>query len=149
MKIELRKVSHYPRLSRETEAFNADVYVNDVKRGTVENEGHGGPNNIDPWELGLEVETYAKTLPPEPPSPGMESYGPFRITGDYLISKILSNHLIEKDIKKAFKTKTLFVTGDGKLYEMRLPHRPTESEARILNDMPLTEAIKLYSSGGK
>lgn len=144
MKIELRRVSHSPRLSHETEAFAADVYVNGAKRGTVENEGQGGPNNIHPHTLWAEIEAYAKTLPPD------EAYGmTLPITADYLISKILSDHLIEKDLKKLLKRRTVFVAG-GKMYEMKLPHRPDAHEgAIVLNDLSFDEAFKLYKNQGK
>jgi hypothetical protein len=65
MKIELRKVAHSARLSRETAAFSADLYIDGVKRATVENDGHGGPNMVHPWQVGKEIDDYAKTLPPE------------------------------------------------------------------------------------
>lgn len=144
MKIELRKVAHYPRLSEETEAFNADIYIDGVKRGEVENDGHGGMNFIHPFELSREIDEYAKTLPPDPPFPGMEDLGPFAITADYLMSKLIEEHLIKKDLQKILKKKTLFVK-DGKCYEMKLPHRPKpEEKAQILNDLPFEDALKIY-----
>lgn len=91
MKIELRKFSHYPRLSQETDAFNADVYVDGVKRGTAKNDGHGGPNMIHPRELNDQIEAYAKTLPPLPPSPGMEDLGPLPMSGDLFISLMVGD----------------------------------------------------------
>lgn len=139
MKIELRKVAHYPRMSQETEAFNADLYIDGVKRGTVQNEGMGGPNVVHPWQLGKEIEEYAKTLPPE------EMFGRMvPISGDYLISTILENHLIEKDLQKALKKKTLFLL-KGKIYEMKAPHRPDAREnAVVLNDLAFEKALDLY-----
>ncbi len=149
MKIELRRFVHYPRMSEETVAFNADVYVDGVKRGTASNEGHGGPNNIQPLALDREIEAYAKTLPPSPPSPGMESFGPLSYNADFLMSTIVSNLLIEKDLAKLLKKKTVFVVG-GKMYEMRLPHRPGAYEqATVLNDLPFADALKLYKEHGK
>lgn len=138
MKIELRKVAHYPRLSQETAAFNADLYIDGVKRATVENDGHGGPNMVHPWQVGKEIDDYAKTLPPK------EMFGQMvPISGDYLISLILEEHLLEKDLKKDLKKKTLFIL-KGKCYVMKAPHRPHEAEAQILNDLPFPDALKLY-----
>lgn len=138
MKIELRKVAHYPRLSQETDAFNADLYIDGVKRATVENDGHGGPNMVHPWQVMKEIEAYAATLPPE------EMFGRMvPISGDYLISKILGDHLVEKDLKKLLKSKTVFVL-DGKCFTMKAPHRPHEAQAQILNDLPLEKALELY-----
>jgi hypothetical protein len=42
MKIELKKIAIYPRLSDETTAFNADVWIDGQKVGSAENDGHGG-----------------------------------------------------------------------------------------------------------
>lgn len=146
MKIELRRFVHYPRMSEETVAFNADVWVDGKKRGTVQNEGCGGPNNIHPIELHLEIDAYAKTLPPAPRAYGG---GPLSYDADFLMSTIVSNLLIEKDLTKALKKKTVFLIG-GKMYEMRLPHRPgAHEQATVLNDLPFAEALKLYKAQGK
>lgn len=144
MKIELRRFSHSPRLSHETVAFAADVYVDGVKRGTAENEGQGGPNSIHPLALHLEIDAYAKTLPP------CEAYGAtLSYDADFLMSTIVQNVLVEKDLTKALKKKTLFVLG-GKVYEMKLPHRPkAEEKATVLNDLPFPEALKLYKDNTK
>jgi len=144
MKIELRRFTHSERLSHETVAFAADVYVNGVKRGTAENEGQGGPNNIHPHALYLEIDAYAKTLPPS------VAYGTtLEYDADFLMSSIVANVLVEKDLKKALKKKTLFVVG-GKMYEMKAPHRPgAHEQATVLNDLPFDEAFKLYKKQGK
>lgn len=146
MKIELRRFSHSERLSHETVAFAADVYVDGVKRGTAENEGQGGPNNIHPHALRAEIDAYAKTLPPAPP---MYGAGPLSYDADFLMSTIVANLLIEKDLKRVLKKKTVFIVG-GKMYEMKAPHRPGASEgAVVLNDLPFEDAFKLYKAQGK
>lgn len=40
--ITLKRFQHYPRMSQETEAFNADIAYEGVTIGTAENNGHGG-----------------------------------------------------------------------------------------------------------
>lgn len=45
MKIELKNVQYYPRLSQETNAFTANLYINVVHAGLASNEGHGGPTS--------------------------------------------------------------------------------------------------------
>lgn len=148
MKIELRKVSHYPRLSQETEAFNADIYIDGVKRGEVENDGHGGMNFIHPHTLAAEIDAYTKTLPPDPPMPGHEEYGPFAITADYLMSKLIEEHLIKKDLQKALKKKILFLR-DGKIYETKGGFINETPGLKILNNLPFDEALKLYVAYAK
>lgn len=40
--ITLKRFQHYPRMSEETNAFNADIVYEGVTVGTAENDGHGG-----------------------------------------------------------------------------------------------------------
>jgi len=40
--ITLKRFQHYPRMSEETTAFNADIAYEGVTVGTAENDGHGG-----------------------------------------------------------------------------------------------------------
>lgn len=68
MKIELRKVSFSERMSEETNAFTADLYVDGKKVGYCKNTGQGGCTNyhwntVEDRETILEAERYCKTLP--------------------------------------------------------------------------------------
>lgn len=40
--ITLKRFQHYPRMSEETTAFNADLVYEGVVVGTAKNDGHGG-----------------------------------------------------------------------------------------------------------
>jgi len=40
--VSLKRFVHYPRMSEETVAFNADLVHDGVTIGTAENDGHGG-----------------------------------------------------------------------------------------------------------
>lgn len=40
--ITLKRFKNYPRMSQETEAFNADIAYEGATVGTAENDGHGG-----------------------------------------------------------------------------------------------------------
>lgn len=80
MQVELKKLAIYERMSQETTAFNADVYVDKKKVATAENDGHGG-NTFVHWEptvapaRRLEIEAeLKKTVPAEYQSftPGIE-----------------------------------------------------------------------------
>lgn len=65
MKIELRRFSTNARLSQETTAFAADVWIDGKKVGYAENAGHGGNTNVhlDPT-IRSAVEAHGKTLVP-------------------------------------------------------------------------------------
>lgn len=67
MQIELKKLAIYPRLSKETTAFNAVVYVDGANVGVAENSGHGGETMIHwavPAARRAEIETTLKKLVP-------------------------------------------------------------------------------------
>jgi len=63
MNVELRRISHYARLSQETTAFAADIYLDGVKSGTAENDGHGGATMISGRGCEDRLAAYARTLP--------------------------------------------------------------------------------------
>lgn len=68
MKIELKKISFNERMSEETNAFVADLYINGKKVGYVKNDGRGGCTDIhgdskENNDLIAEAEAYCKTLP--------------------------------------------------------------------------------------
>lgn len=145
MRIELRKVHYSSRLSHETAAYAAEVWIDGKKRGTVENDGHGGSDMIHPYELGKEIDAYARTLPRWEMSG--ESY---ETTAEVLLGDLLEAYLSRKDMKRALRTKVLFTLPDRKgLFEARLPYRPTEPGALVLNDMPEDQALKVYMESTK
>lgn len=67
MKIELKRFSYSERLSEETSAFAADVWIDGKNVGYAKNDGHGGCTivQINPLELREKVEAYARTLMPD------------------------------------------------------------------------------------
>lgn len=143
MKIELRRITHNARLSQETEAFAADIYVDGVKRGSVMNDGQGGPDRIHPHTLGTEIDTYAKTLPSVPSKFSDE---PLPMCAELLIGDLLHKHLVAKDMARAMKGKTLFTKADGKFYTIKGTATPKDAVA-ILNTMPHDEALALFMKG--
>jgi len=139
MKIELKRVTYNSRLSEETAAFAADLWINGKKRGDVLNDGHGGPDRIHPYTLAQEIEAYAATLPKwKSPWGGPD----LPHSADTVIGGILSAFIYERDLKRAMKTKTLFVR-DGVLYEVKKPGVP-KGDVVVLNALPFDEALKAY-----
>ena len=67
MKVELKKLAIYPRLSEETTAFNADLWIDGVKVGSAKNDGHGGMTFVSwvvPPARRSEIETVLKARVP-------------------------------------------------------------------------------------
>lgn len=71
MKVELKKLRVYERMSEETTAFVADVYINGKNVGEAKNDGRGGETELQFYheqgsplrKLCDEAFAWAKTLP--------------------------------------------------------------------------------------
>lgn len=106
MKIELKKIDYNERLSEETNAFSADLYINGKKAGVASNAGHGGPTDYRPYDqagsaLIKQAEEWCLTLPPKT-YPAEGGFGPFahEMNLEHYIDDLLGDHL-----KKLFQRK--------------------------------------------
>jgi len=163
MKIELKKITYSARLSEETSAFAADIWIDGRRAGEVRNDGQGGSNRYHPWEIEGQINAYALTLPPlrtgfkdlDHPT----GFWHLKQTADTLINDILQRHLITRDFRRGISKRVLF-TRDGKVYETKTmpsealrqllasPERLATLKAdAILNLLPETEALAMYMGG--
>lgn len=81
MEITLKNVKHAEFMSHETECFQAAVYIDGEKAGTVSNDGHGGANLYVPEALYLRLREHCQTIPPD--------MAGGRVTPDEVIGNIL------------------------------------------------------------
>jgi hypothetical protein len=155
MKIELKALKYSDFASQETHCFQANIYIDGIKRGTADNDGRGGMTSIHPWQLEKEIKRFTDTLPPEVRHYGGETMT-FEVTPDGYIDELVTLTLHEKDLKRGLKNKILFAR-DGKVYETK---RLTAAEMtasfldpkikeklkteKILNLMQFDQALKLY-----
>lgn len=138
MKIELKNVTYNKRLSRESSAYSADIWVDGVKRGSVQNTGTGGPDMIHPHTLATDINAYAKTLP------FVEFHGTkLEQNAEILLGDLLNTHLTTKDLRRIMKTNTLFTTADGKMYTVKGSVVPADA-VKVLNNLPFDEALRIY-----
>lgn len=77
MEIKLKNVKFYERMSEETNAFTADIFINGKNVGYAKNDGHGGctdyhANSVEDRAVINEAEKYCLGLPPI-------NYGDFEI----------------------------------------------------------------------
>ena len=100
MEITLKNVKHAVFMSQETECFEASVYINGKKAGTVSNAGHGGCNDYHPWDLYQTLQAHCETIPPD-----MEGY---RVTPDEIIGNLFETWYNKKQYSKLCKGQTLF-----------------------------------------
>lgn len=146
MKIELKKIAYNERLSQETNAFAADLYIDGRKAGIASNEGHGGPTNYyattdQGRALIREAETFCKGQPPIE-YPGSHGMKPFKVPMDleHYIDNLLEKYLNEKSVK-VFR---------AKLEKQQSNHVhfgiPDKQAASYKLRVPITELLK-YRDG--
>ena len=159
MNIELRNVKHAAFDSQETDCFEATIYIDGKRAGTVRNEGNGVPNMYDPWAIEKPIEEYAKTLPPYPLDMGDGRIEHVEQSADGVIGDLLGKFLAAKDMKRKLKSRILFTKADGKLYvtSTLTPAQmaacisgkmPVRDAVTILNRLPEAEALALYLKAG-
>ena len=167
MNIELRKFAWYPRLSEETNAFNADVYIDGVRSATASNDGHGGSNMLHDIVKGTRkrLDEHCKTLPPVPCSFGDGQ--PLAVDLDFFISLLVEAMIKDQEQKKQLAklrrdlTKEIMCTYKDKTgvfaIKLKKPHAVTPESINkfrstrpnidlVLNELPVEVALKLLTA---
>ncbi len=103
MKVELKGVTIYKKLSEETTAFTGSLFIDGKKAADAKNDGQGGSNFLRFKERDVEKAfyVYAKSLPPD-----VSQYGELPMDGDFLISTMVEKIADEKDWQRRCRTKT-------------------------------------------
>jgi len=107
MKIELKNVSYSKRLSQETSAFAATVYVDGKKAGDARNDGGGGLTMVDlhllPRADAMKVISYCESLP-DHVYPANEFSKEFKVKMDLeqMVGNLLEAYLNEKHEKAQY-----------------------------------------------
>ena len=156
MKIELKNVKHSDFASRETNCFEASVYIDGKRAGNVSNDGRGGPNDYDSREMVEVLMEYAKTQPTRTWKLNGEEFE-VPPTIDTVIDHLLIDHLHAKDLKRAMSKRILFVDREGVLKEtiafkkddlaslLRSANIKDRLKTdKILNLMPFDAALSTY-----
>lgn len=117
MNIELKNCKVYLAISQESLCFDASLYIDGEKVGTVRNDGNGGMNFISGYGRGetlkqnllkiKEAEEYAHSLPPQK-FKDME----IPMSLDLLLTNLAQDISETKDFRNKCKTKTLFLLND-------------------------------------
>ena len=161
MKIELRGIKYSAFASQETICYEASIYIDGVRVGTVDNDGRGGSDNVHPWEVAERIDEYAKTLPKftcEWIDPATGNPGEIHQNHEIIFGELMNDHLMKKDLKRFLASKILY-TSDGKLYatnaksasELKIalakPDLKQQLKADvILNLLPFDEALQTFRS---
>jgi hypothetical protein len=160
-KIELKNLKHSDFASQETYCFEASVYIDGKKAGTVSNQGCGGCHSYHPNTLYQILSKEAAKLPRHEWRLNDEvlSVAP---DADTIISELVTEALTAKDLKSGMRRRILFVGEDGTVYEtqamtaaalavqlVRADLYEKLKTKTILNLLPFPEALSIYIKGAK
>lgn len=151
LNVELKNVQYSSRLSEESAAFAATVYIDGKLVGEVSNRGCGGDNEYHPWEIQERLNQIAKASLP------VETYSGIEIepNADILCGKLLDEHLLMQELRKALRTRLLWFR-DGKVYQSnRLTPEVISNYCKtyrgdkgiLLQMQSLEKALELYRKG--
>lgn len=157
MKIELKNVKYAAFASEETACFEASIWVDGKKAGSVRNDGHGGPNWIQPMPLYDLIDTFAKTLPPMRLKLAGKVHEMAHDADSY-VSTLLEDYLQEKELRKLLnahlvgrrkdgaiiKTKRLTATQLHMYVQEKVPLGKPEEGVGVLNYLPFDVALHLF-----
>ena len=161
MKIELKKISFNERMSEETNAFTAELYINGKKVGYCKNEGHGGCTDYHAntscasgftranIELIAEAEKYFLSLPKVKPNgynfmlqPTLENAIDEQLE-DYLKAKA------QKKMEKHMENAILFGVPNGDSYVMIKFTKPLSAFLTFQLQVKVNEIKKKECTDGK
>ena len=116
MKVELKKIKVSKMMSKETTAFEADLWIDGKKAASIHNNGSGGSNSYYFEDKATEQKFFAfcNSLPPIP-----SEYFPNGMPMDeeIVVGNLLEKHEHIQKLKRMTKTKTLVKLADHKFAE--------------------------------
>ena len=163
MKITLKSIKYAKFASEETHCFKATVCIDGQRAGTVSNDGHGGSNLYDPWQLADMLNDYGATLPPIPCDFIDNTGQPAKIAidADMLINDAFEDEMLARDMRRNLKSRVLFTRGAEVLETKRQPAAQIAAwlanpkiltlfkADKVLNLMPESEAFLIYKGQSK
>jgi hypothetical protein len=102
MEIKLKNIHVDFRLSEETNAFTADLFIDGKNVGTANNDGHGGMTTCRAKdrkgaELIREAEIWCEQLPPEVMEYDDGSKHTMSVSLDYYLDAMVDEHIAKKE----------------------------------------------------
>lgn len=152
--IELRKVRHYAGMSRETEAFTAEIWLDGKKWATAEDDGGGGNILIRTVAKGYDelrrVDALCRSTYPRLKSKYFEDG--LEMSLELLIGQLLGRHLFDKKFRRKLSSRVVAIEGE-EIFEWTTKFKPTPENcatiakkhpnAKVLNLLPEEEALQM------
>ena len=112
MQIELKNLRHYPRLSKESQAFSATIFIDGLSVGTARNAGDGSETTYEFINTSIQqrFEDHCRSLPPE-----TTEFGVLPMTPDLFLGLLCDAYNRKRWVNRAVKKNVVFrVEGDPK-----------------------------------
>ncbi len=113
MKITLKNIKHSAFASQETHCYEASIYVDGKKSGTVFNEGFGGEDHID-WnskEIEDRVNAWVKVQPRMPLPWDENDTLPFSL--EIMFGELVNRWLDEKELKRVLRKGLIMINNNN------------------------------------
>ena len=141
MNITIKNIKHYESMSEETDCFEATLYVDNKKVGSVANRGTGGCNEwrLDDYSLERTLNDWCITNLPKWKMSDTFVDGENKEMDtdlDMHISNLLVNYLETKDLKKLLSKCVAVMTdecGKGEIYEWKFSGYKGMSKQNVIN----------------
>lgn len=160
MKFELKNISYNAKLSDDSAAYSATLYIDGKKAGEVSNNGNGGCDNqyLEKWVDRAAVEAYIKAN--HPPLESEFGSEPIPCDLELLCGRLLDEHILGKAIKSRLSknhvvlfNKQVMVWPKAKIAAHHIEQFKAELTKRypgyvMLNDRPLAESVAAWKEAG-
>ena len=151
MKIELKAIQYAAFSSEETSCYSANLYIDDRKIGTVDNDGRGGCDRfLGDHAAFAAADAWCKANLPR----WQHDERSFETDLEMRCAQLLNNWIAARDLKTAFRTKVVMRDpANGNLYTIKHRGRidgtingigKRHPGAVILNTLPFDEALTLF-----
>lgn len=162
MQIELHNIRHTIFASHETPCFEAVVYLDGERAGTVRNSGTGGSCIIQPRSLQERLDAYAKTLPTRIVFTLVDNNDTnleYQPDADTLIMDEFAKWDAERQLKRLLPKRIVFIRDGDVMQSKPMPPdqlrdalKPEHLDATkkslrtdtVLNVLPFADALKLF-----
>lgn len=170
MKLELKNIKVFSSHSQETECFSATLYVDGKRFATIDNDGWGGPNRVDPvkgmtmaqmYDHIKEINAYLATTLEAAKNEvdAIARHGQImrgiKFDLETWTANRVADHLYTKDLKTLMRSKVVYRGADGQLHQWawkgvrKVEQRHIDSvrdrcDGPILNELPFAEALEIW-----
>ena len=161
--ITLKNVKHFEAGSQETHCYTATIYVDGKRFATVENNGHGGCDNVHPisggWAAIKELEERIKSTFPRIESEYFE--GGLEPSLEIICGDLVNEFLLKRVFKKVMRRISYVKPNEKGIYQLPAKYKPTtdmidQFKAKaswakgvtFLADLTESEAMEVFRNNG-